>query len=104
MSISVKKIALTEHIEPLEHSELSEPLTGTNFNLIGNVEVPCTVRIGTLALTNAELQQLKLGQILELQQKTHEPIDLVLNDHVIARGELVSCDECFAIQITELCS
>ncbi|MCL9682641.1 FliM/FliN family flagellar motor switch protein [Legionella maioricensis] len=98
MSISVKKIALTE-----QQSQTEGQLINNNYlGLVGNIEVQCSVRIGTLHMTIAQLKQLKSEQVLSLEQKTNEPIELVLNDRVIARGELMSYEDNFAIQITEV--
>lgn len=100
MTISVKKIAFSEQ-SPVSQGKL---VTENHLGLIGAVEVACLVRLGTLTFTIAELRQLKEGQTLSLKQKTHEPVDILLNNQVIARGDLMSCDENFAIQITEICS
>lgn len=100
MTITVKKIALSEQAESREEKRVTENC----LEFIGGVEVECLVRLGTLILTVAELRQLKQGQLLSLQQKTYEPVDIILNNQVIARGDLMSCDEHFAIQVTEICS
>lgn len=100
MSITVKKIAFTEQ------TSISEGIMVTEnpLSLISNVEVTCCVRLGNLILTVAELRQLKTGQIIALQQKTHEPVDILVNNQIIARGDLMCCDDNFAIQIVEVCS
>lgn len=100
MTITVKKIAIAEQPAIAE----GKPVTENYLGLIGDVEVLCLVRVGTVTMTVAELSQLKHGQILSLNQKTNEPVDIVLNNQVIARGELMSSDEHFAIQITEVCA
>lgn len=100
MTITVKKIALSE-----QHSLQSDNHHFVNENylsLVGGVEVSCEVKLGTISMTIDELRQLKQEQILPLGQKTHEPVDIVLNQQVIARGELMSCDDYFAIKITEM--
>jgi flagellar motor switch protein FliN/FliY len=100
MSITVKKIALAE-----QQSQEESGLTNHNYlGLVQNIEVQCTVRIGTLNLTIAQLKELKSGQVLPLAQKTNESVDILLQDKVIARGELMSHEEHFAIQVTEVCS
>lgn len=101
MTITVKKIALAEH-SPLSSDD--KTLSDNYLNLINEIEVNCQVRLGTLTLTIAELKTLKKGQILAIDQKPHEPVDILLNHHVVARGDIMSCDEHFAIQITEICS
>lgn len=100
MTITVKKIALAEQ----QPASTEVPAADNYLSLIGGVEVTCHVRLGTLTMTVAELSQLKQGQTLSLQQKTYEPIEILLNQQVIARGDLMSCEENFAIQITEICS
>lgn len=98
MSISVKKITLTD-----QQSQNDGQIMNNNYlGLVDNIEVQCTIRIGSLNMTIAQLRQLKSEQVLHLNQKTNEPIELVLNDRVIAKGELMSYEEHFAIQITEV--
>jgi len=100
MSISIKKITLAD-----QHSQAEDQVINNDYlGLVGNIEVQCSVRIGTLNLTIAELQQLKVGEVLSLEQKTNEPIELILNNKVIAKGELMSCEEHFAMQIMEVFS
>lgn len=98
MSITVKKVNLSEH-QPQPEGQLLNP---NYLGLVGTIEVQCTIRIGTLNLTIAQLKELSTGQELHLEQKTHEPIEIILNNKVIARGELMSHDEHFAVQITEV--
>ncbi len=100
MTITLKKITLPEQ----SVASLGELVSDNYLGIIGGIEVACFVRLGTLTMTIAELKQLKLGQTLSLQQKTQEPVDILLNNQIIARGELMSCDEHFAIHITEVCS
>lgn len=101
MTISVKKIALpTQHA----HEPEGKLVHNNTLGLIDGVEIHCTARIGTLNLTIAELRQLKQGQVFALSQKTNEPVEIVVNEKVIARGELMSCDDHYAIQITDIAS
>lgn len=98
MSITVKKVKLTEHTTQIDGQFINDNYLG----VVGDIEVQCTVRIGTLNLTIAELKNLKSGQPLMLDQKTNEPVDILLNNRVIARGELMSHEDHFAVQITEI--
>ena len=98
MSITVKKITLSEQ-EPQAEGQL---LNKNYLGLVGDIEVQCTVRIGTLNISIAQLKDLKSGQALRLDQKTNEPIEIILNERVIARGELMSQEDHFAVRITEI--
>jgi flagellar motor switch protein FliN/FliY len=98
MSITVKKVVLAEHQPQPEGQHINKNYLG----LVGNIEVQCTIRIGTLHLTIAQLRELKSGEVLALNQKTDEPIDIILNDKVIAKGELMSHEDHFAVRIIEV--
>ena len=100
MTETIKKVVLQEQVAQSEGQFIGDNYLG----LLGDVEIECTVRVGTINLTIGALKVLQCGQILSLEQKTNEPIELLVNDKVIARGELVSCDEYFALQITEVLS
>ncbi|MFI4918191.1 MAG: FliM/FliN family flagellar motor switch protein [Legionellales bacterium] len=104
MSITVKKIALSAQPSPMKvETKPKEQITNSHYlGLVEAIEVQCNIRIGTISLSIAELRQLKIGQALQLQQKTNEPIEIVLNDQVIAKGELMSYEDNFALQITEV--
>jgi flagellar motor switch protein FliN/FliY len=99
MSINIKKVILAEQQPQIEPTEFNKNYLG----LVNNIEVQCTVRVGTLNITISELRNLKLGQALLLCEHTNDPVDILLHDKVIARGELMSHEQHFAIQITEVC-
>jgi len=99
MNISVKKVVLAEQQSQIEPGAINKNYLG----LVNNIEVQCTVRIGTLNLTIAQLRELKLGQALHLCEHTDEPVDILLHNKIIARGELMSHEQHFAVQITEVC-
>ncbi len=100
MTTIAKKIVLSE-----QQAQDEGKLVRDNYStIIANLEVECQVRLGTVTMNIAELNQLKQGQILPLSQKTHEPVDILLNNQLIARGNLMSIEDCFAIQVTEIIS
>lgn len=100
MSISVKKILLAENQSSNDEQAIN--YTQTHPGLLANIQVQCSIRVGTLQISVAELKQLNSGEVLSLEQKTNDPIELVLNDKVIARGELMSIEDKFAMRITEV--
>lgn len=100
MSTMVKRVVLPEINQPSEGQSL---LDSNYLNLISTVDIRCQVRLGSVTMTIAELRQLKEGQLLALEQKTNEPIDVLYDNQVIARGELISVEEYFGLHITEVC-
>jgi flagellar motor switch protein FliN len=86
-------------------SQVENLINNKNYlSLVNHIEVQCTVRVGTLNPTIAQLREIKLGQTLLLQKHTDEPVDILFHDKVIARGELMSHEQYFAVQITEVYS
>ncbi|MFI4962596.1 MAG: FliM/FliN family flagellar motor switch protein [Legionellales bacterium] len=98
MSSNIKKVALAEQL-----TEQDDQVLQTDYlSLVGTIEVQCSIRLGTVRLTIDELRQLKSGQALHLQQQTNAPIEVILNEKIIARGELMSYEDKFALQLTEV--
>ncbi|MGA7284535.1 MAG: flagellar motor switch protein FliN [Candidatus Cybelea sp.] len=61
-----------------------------------------TVELGSAKMSVAEILKLGTGSIVELDRAVGHPVDLLVNDRPIARGEIVAVDESFALRITEL--
>lgn len=68
------------------------------------VDVPLavTMRFGQRQLTLRELLELGTGSLLELDRQVEEPVDLMLGERVIARGEVVIVDGNYGMRITEV--
>jgi flagellar motor switch protein FliN len=61
-----------------------------------------TAELGTCKMSVAEVLKLGTGSIVELDRLAGGPIDLLVNEKLIARGEVVAVDENFGIRVTEL--
>ncbi|MHB8766876.1 MAG: flagellar motor switch protein FliN, partial [Deferrisomatales bacterium] len=74
-----------------------------NIDLIMDIEVEVLVRLGEATLALRDIQRLRPGSIVDLDKDIDAPVELVVNDRVIAKGELVvvSSDH-FALRITEI--
>ena len=95
----VRKIELSE----LSTSESSgTPLFANSIDLIKNVKVNLTVKLGDADLTVDELFQLENGSIIKLNQNANASVNVLLDDKVIAKGELVVADDNFGVSITEI--
>ena len=76
-------------------------LTGANSPL-RSVKTRLTVCVGRVEVTLGELLDAKENHLLKLDTAVDQPVDLMLEGHVIARGTLVAVDEHFGVRITEL--
>lgn len=69
---------------------------------IYDVPVKVTAVLGKVRMNVAELMALGEGSIIELDRRVGEPIDLYVNDRLIARGELVMVDGVLGVTMTEV--
>lgn len=74
-----------------------------NIDLILDIEVEVMVRLGNAQMPLREIQKLRPGSIIDLDKDTDALVELVVNDRIIAKGELVvvSSDH-FALRVTEI--
>jgi len=76
--------------------------TGSPFGALGSIEMRLSVEIGATRMTLAELAQLEPGAVIELDRRADERIDILVNDRLLAKGEVVTVAERFAVRIVEL--
>lgn len=67
-----------------------------------NVRVSVTVCIGSAELTVGELLGARAQQVLPLDRNVDQPVDVLVEGQVVARGMLVAVEERFGVRITEL--
>jgi flagellar motor switch protein FliN len=66
------------------------------------VKVRLQVCVGEAEMSIGELLGARDSEVLVLQRAVEEPVDLMLEGNVVARGQLVAVDGCFAVRITDL--
>jgi flagellar motor switch protein FliN len=75
-----------------------------NLDVLLHVPLSVTAELGTCKMSVSEVLKLGAGSIIELDRLAGGPIDLLVNNKLIARGEVVAVDENFGVRITELIS
>jgi flagellar motor switch protein FliN/FliY len=73
-----------------------------NLDLVLEVELNVTVRFGQRQLTLREVLELTSGSVIELDRQVDEPVELLLDGKVIAKGEAVVVDGNYGLRITEV--
>ena len=94
-------------VKPVEFAQLDgAEFTGSlaNIDLIVDIPVRVTVELGRTRKTIGEVLSLGPGSVVELNKMAGEPVDVLVNGKLIARGEVVVIDESFGIRITEVVS
>lgn len=80
------------------------PATSQQIDLLMDVSLRLTVELGRSTMTVEEVLALGPGSVVELDKLAGEPVDVLANDRLIARGEVVVVDENFGVRITEIMS
>lgn len=80
----------------------SKPADGGNLDLLMQVPLRLTAELGACTLSVSEVLKLGTGSVVQLDRTAGDPIDLLVNDRPIARGEVVAIDDNFGVRITEL--
>jgi flagellar motor switch protein FliN len=75
---------------------------GTSLDLLYGVNLEVTVEIGRTHLPIRDVLALTPGSIVELDKLAGEKVDVLVNGHLIASGEVVVVDENFGVRITEV--
>ena len=73
-----------------------------NISLIMDVQLPVRVRIGTKTILLKDVLKMDIGSVVELDQLANAPLDILVGDKVIAKGEVVIVDGNFGVQIVEI--
>ncbi|MDR1916554.1 MAG: flagellar motor switch protein FliN [Synergistaceae bacterium] len=94
-------------VKPVEFAQLGgSEFAGSpgNIDLIVDIPVRITVELGRTRKTIGEVLALGPGSVVELNKMAGEPVDVLVNGKLIARGEVVVIDESFGIRVTEVVS
>lgn len=73
-----------------------------NFDLLAGVSLRVSVEVGSTSMTLAELLSLSEGSVVELDRAANELLDIYANGTLIAKGEIVSIDGRYGIQVAEV--
>ncbi|WP_404427673.1 flagellar motor switch phosphatase FliY [Ureibacillus chungkukjangi] len=75
-----------------------------NLNMLLDIPLQVTVELGRTKHSVKEILQLASGSIIELDKLAGEPVDILVNSRLIAKGEVVVIDENFGVRITDIMS
>lgn len=76
----------------------------SNMDMIMDVPLQVTVELGRTRMLIKEILDLGPGSIVELDKLAGEPVDILVNNKLIAKGEVVVIDESFGVRITDIIS
>ena len=73
-----------------------------NLKVLENIEVVMTVEVGRTEITIRDLLRLNEGSVVELDRLAGDPLDILVNNTKIARGEIVMVGERFGVRFGEI--
>ncbi len=77
-------------------------VTRQGLDLLAGLDMRICVELGRTELTVSEVLALGAGSVIELDRLAGEPVDILVNDRLIARGEVVVVDENFGVRVVEV--
>lgn len=78
--------------------------SANNIDLLLDVSMRVTVELGRTRMPLSQILELQHGSVVELDRLAGDPVDIFVNDCMIARGEVVIVDDKFGVRITEMVS
>ncbi|MGE1193159.1 flagellar motor switch phosphatase FliY [Priestia megaterium] len=95
-------------VQPASFSEfehMSSPQGNSrNLDMLLDIPLQVTVELGRTKRTVQEILALSSGAIIELDKLAGEPVDILINSKLIAKGEVVVIDENFGVRVTDIIS
>jgi flagellar motor switch protein FliN len=99
MSEAAKKEA-EDNVHELHHESGSSP----NLGMIMDIPLKLTAELGRTKIIVSELLNLGQGSVLELNKLAGEPMEIYVNDKLIAKGEAVVVNDKFGVRLTDVIS
>lgn len=89
---------------PVVSAEFTAPVNSRTFELLLDVELPVSVSFGRAQVPLKDVLKLTTGSIVELNRSIQEPVEVIVNNCVIARGEVVVVEGNFGVRIHQVVS
>ena len=85
-----------------EPASVSAGSLSPGIELLLDVELEATLRFGCREMPLGELMDLGPGDVVPLDRNVTDPVDLIVSDKIVARGEVVLVDGNFGLRVTEV--
>ena len=88
---------MAEEVENTENEEST-----VNLKVLENIDVMLTIEVGRTEITIRDLLRLNEGSVVELDRLAGDPLDIMVNNTKIAKGEVVMVGERFGVRFGEI--
>jgi flagellar motor switch protein FliN len=86
----------------MSQSESFAHTQGSPLDLLMDIELEASLRFGTREMSLSELIELGPGDVIQLDRHIADPVDLIVGDKIVARGEVVLMHGKFGLRVTEI--
>lgn len=94
---------ILDSMDEIESTGDAEKTVGIeNLKVLENIDVELTVEVGRTEITIRELLRLNEGSVVELDRLAGDPLDILVNNTKIAKGEVVMIGERFGVRFGEI--
>jgi flagellar motor switch protein FliN/FliY len=73
-----------------------------DIDLLGNVELNVQIQLGRAQMMIEDVLKLGEGSVVELDKLAGDPVDVLVNDRLVARGEILVLNENFCVRVSEI--
>lgn len=87
-------------LEPMKSVDRS---IGSDLSVVQDIAVRVSVVLGTTDLPVRQLLKLGRGAVVELNRRVGDPVDVYINDRLVARGEMIRLGDKLGVTMTEIC-
>lgn len=98
----------SRNVQPVQYSSFGSmphvQADDTNLNLLLDIPLQVSVELGRTKRLIKDILELSQGSIIELDKLAGEPVDILVNNKLIAKGEVVVIDENFGVRVTDIIS
>ena len=91
-------------VPPPETPQKGNASKANNFEFVLDIPLEVTVELGRARMIINDLLQLGQGSVIELNKLAGEPMEILVNHKLIARGEVVVVNEKFGVRLTDIVS
>lgn len=104
---SRRVVSTLEGASPFSLRELGESLPGVDpnsFDVLQDVELDIRIELGRTELLIEDVLQLREGSVVPLDKLAGDPVDVLVNGRLVARGEVLVLNDNFCVRIAEILS
>ncbi len=87
---------------PSEATDDGRPVGDSGIELLGDVDLHVMIELGRASMLVEDVLKLNQGSVVELDKLAGDPVDVYVNQRLIARGEVLVLNDTFCIRISEI--